>query len=155
MKKFLTAMVAALCVCSLAIASEEDKTVWDIAPVGGSSTCKATRDTSGGPITIQADGFLSGGQAPVVSTSTGRVMIATGSCTNAQGTVSFGVTFGAAPKVFFTIANDVSLVTGATGVGTNGLISAVSITTSNFSLKTGIPAGGAVTNINWMAIGSD
>lgn len=155
MKKILTAMVAALLVCSMAMAGEDGKTVWDIAPVGGSAVCKATRDTAGGPITLQADAFLSGGQAPVIASSTSRVMIVTGTCTNMQTNVLFGVTFSAAPKVFMQWSGDVSLQLGAIGVGTNDMLSAVSVSATSFVPKSGVQPGGMLTNIVWMAIGSD
>jgi hypothetical protein len=155
MKKILSALVAALLVSSFAFAGEDGKVVWDIAPVGGSATCKATRDTAGGPITLQADAVLSGGQAPVIATSTSRVMIASGTCTNMQTNVLFGVAFSAAPKVFLQWAGDASLQTGAIGVGTNDIISAVSISATSFVPKSGVQPGGMLTNIVWFAIGSD
>jgi len=71
----------------------------------------------------------------------------TGTATNAQALVSFGVVFKSAPMVFLSWKE-----TQAVDSGTNELW-AVSISKTNFVPKTTMVAGGAYTNINWIAIG--
>ena len=71
----------------------------------------------------------------------------TGTATNAQAYVSFGVTFKSAPILFLSWKD-----TQAANGGTNELW-ATSVTTTNFVPKTTMAAGGAYTNISWIAFG--
>jgi hypothetical protein len=98
---------------------------------------------------VTPEATVDGKYAAVGGDASTGLMIQTGTCTNKQATVTFAVAFGAAPKVVLGWVEDVSTYSALT----NTCISATAVGTTTFVPKTLVNLGGALTNMQYIAVG--
>lgn len=113
------------------------------ASVNAATACQLGTGSNGVAGTIKyRDKYLLTAGSPIVFVS--------GSWTNGQPTVSFGVTFASAPKVFVKIAPGYNITTLGY-MGTTNVIDVGTVTTTNFVPLVG--TGSLFTNAEYVAFG--